>query len=102
MAEFIFMIVLGAILLLLGIFNFQGNIASIHWYNRRKVSKENQKPYCRWMGIGTGIIGISLIVAGILRLTCEREEYSYIIMAGAAIGLGSMLYAQFKYNRGLF
>ncbi len=36
---------LGAIIAALGIFNLRGNIASIHWYNRRKVTKENQLPY---------------------------------------------------------
>ena len=36
---------LGVICVLLGIFNMCGNIGTIHWYNRRKVTKENQKAY---------------------------------------------------------
>ena len=32
---------LGVIFVLLGIFNMCGNIGTIHWYNRRKVTKEN-------------------------------------------------------------
>ena len=44
---------IGAMLIALGIFNMCGNIASIHWYNRRKVTKENQKVYCFIVGLGT-------------------------------------------------
>ena len=58
---------LGAIIAVLGIFNMSGNIASIHWYNRRKVTKENQKAYCFVVGLGTLIIGASLIIAGIIQ-----------------------------------
>ena len=42
--ENISMIAIGILIILLGVFNLKGNIASIHWYNRRKVSKENQIP----------------------------------------------------------
>ena len=38
----------------------RGNIGSIHWYNRRKVTKENQLPYCRCVGLGTLIVGLSM------------------------------------------
>lgn len=42
---------IGTLLAVLGIFNLKGDIASIHWYNRRKVTKENQKTYCLCMGM---------------------------------------------------
>lgn len=100
--ESIEQLAIGTLLTVLGIFNMKGNIASIHWYNRRKVTKENQKPYCMCMGLGTLIIGVSLIAAGIIQVFSGVEVGSIFIAVGVVIGLVLMLYAQFKYNRGLF
>ena len=93
---------LGAIISSLGIFNLRGNIGSIHWYNRRKVTKENQLPYCRYMGSGTLIIGVSLIAAGFVQALATDEAAAWVIAGGVMVGLALMLYAQFKYNRGIF
>ncbi|MBQ2857635.1 MAG: helix-turn-helix transcriptional regulator [Bacteroidaceae bacterium] len=93
---------LGVILTLLGIFNIKGNIGSIHWYNRRKVKKEDQLPYCRYMGSGTLIIGVSLIAAGFVQALATDEAAAWVIAGGVMVGLALMLYAQFKYNRGIF
>lgn len=100
--ESIEQLAIGTLLTVLGIFNMKGNIASIHWYNRRKVTKENQKTYCMCMGLGTLIIGVSLIAAGIIQVFVGVEVGSIFIAVGVVIGLVLMLYAQFKYNRGLF
>ena len=100
--ESIEQLAIGTLLTVLGIFNMKGNIASIHWYNRRKVTKENQKPYCMCMGLGTLIIGVSMIAAGIIQVFAGVEVGSIFIAVGVVIGLVLMLYAQFKYNRGLF
>lgn len=93
---------LGTILTVLGIFNICGNIGSIHWYNRRKVTKENQKAYCMVVGLGTLIIGVCLIVAGIVQALIGIEPSAVIMVIGILVGLTLILYAQFKYNRGLF
>lgn len=93
---------LGIILSNLGIFNMRGNIATIHWYNRRKVSKEDQIPYCRCMGLGSLIMGVSMIVAGFLQPTTGDEGSAWIMAGGILIGLALMLYAQLKYNKGIF
>mgnify|MGYP003510426057 CR=1 FL=1 len=93
---------LGAIIAVLGIFNMSGNIASIHWYNRRKVTKENQKAYCFVVGLGTLIIGASLIIAGIIQALVSAEISSVLMVIGLVIGLVLILYGQFKYNRGIF
>ena len=93
---------LGIICVMLGIFNMCGNIGSIHWYNRRKVTKENQKAYCLVMGLGTLIIGITLIAATIVQVLVGVEQGAFVILGGVVIGFALMLYAQFKYNRGLF
>ena len=93
---------LGAILSVLGIFNMRGNIASIHWYNRRKVKKEDQKAYCLVVGLGTFIIGLCLLVAGVLQALVSIESSAFVMVGGFLVGLSLILYAQFKYNKGLF
>lgn len=96
------MLGLGIVFILLGIFNMCGNIGSIHWYNRRKVTKENQKAYCLVMGLGTLIIGVTLIAATIVQVLVGVEQGAFVILGGVVIGFALMLYAQFKYNKGLF
>ncbi len=93
---------LGAILTALGIFNMCGNIGSIHWYNRRKVTKENQKAYCMFVGLGTLVVGVGLITTGIVQALIDTEQSAVIMLGGILIGLTLILIAQFKYNRGLF
>ncbi len=100
--ENISMIAIGILLILLGVFNLKGNIASIHWYNRRKVSKENQIPYCRLHGFGSAIIGACMVVSAIVQAAGNIELGSLITLAGVIIGFALMLYAQFKYNKGIF
>ena len=41
--EYVFLIILDLCIIVLEIFNFKGNIYSIHWYNRIKVI--NKKDY---------------------------------------------------------
>lgn len=93
---------IGAIIAVLGIFNLRGNIGSIHWYNRRKVSKEDQLPYCRFVGLGTLLIGATMIIAGVVQALVSAEAGAVIILIGIIIGLVLILYAQFKYNKGIF
>ncbi len=93
---------LGIILTVLGIFNMCGNIGSIHWYNRRKVTKENQKAYCLTVGLGTLIVGVGMIVAGVIQALVGVEPSAIIMVGSLLFGLVLILYAQFKYNRGLF
>ena len=58
---------LGIICVMLGIFNMCGNIGTIHWYNRRKVTKENQKAYCMFVGLGTLIVGVAIIAGAVIQ-----------------------------------
>lgn len=93
---------LGALLTVLGIFNMKGNIASIHWYQRRRVSKEDQKPYCRLMGLGTLICGGAIFASSILQMFALIEVSAFFMGLGVLIGFSLMIYAQFKYNKGIF
>ena len=101
MTEFICMIVAGLFLIWLGINNFHGNISTIHWYQRTRVSEANRLPYGKCMGISSGFIGCSSIVTGVLQLLSMREENFYVLLIGVIIGLLIMVYAQLKYNKGI-
>lgn len=93
---------LGVVCAVLGIFNMCGNIGTIHWYNRRKVTKEDQRAYCMLVGLGTLIVGVAMIAGAVI------QAFGHIAASGSVMGVGLLigslliLYAQFKYNRGLF
>ncbi len=97
-----FMIIFGILMVSLGIMNYKGNISSIHWYNRRKLTKENEKAYGKCMGLGTIVIGSSLILTSILQMIYELELFYYILIGGIIVGIILMLYSQIKYNKGIF
>ena len=96
------MIILGLLLVVLGIFNCRGNICTIHWYNRRKVSEQDRPAYGKWMGAGTIVCGGGLIAGGIMRHFLPEHIWSIPLLAAIILGLAFMLYAQIKYNRGIF
>lgn len=96
------LIAFGIIFIVLGTFNMKGNIATIHWYNRRKVSKEDQIPYCRLVGLGTIVIGAALIASALFQAFVGTEAGAFVTVLGLVLGLVLIVYAQIKYNKGLF
>ncbi len=102
MAENISMIVLGLLIVLLGITNLKGNISSIHWYNRTRITEETKPKYAKLMGISALIMGIALTLTGILLFFVESQLVHFIGVLGCIAGVIIMLYAQFKYNKGIF
>lgn len=100
--EYIILLILGVCFIILGIVNIKGNISSIHWYNRRKITQETSKQYGKTMGIGSVIIGLSMSITAILQMIFKIETLWYIAVAGIIIGLIFMLYGQIKYNKGIF
>lgn len=100
--EYIPPLVIGLFISILGIPNIKGNISSIHWYNRRKVTEEDRPKYGKIMGIATIIIGLSISLTAILLMIFNSEFLSILVIPGVVVGLVMMFYAQFKYNHGLF
>jgi hypothetical protein len=95
------LLILGIFISVIGIVNMTGNISTIHSYNRRKVREEDVPKYGRAVGTGTLIIGVSLIAAFVTTFWSETAM-SFIVIPALVIGLGFILYAQFKYNKGIF
>ncbi len=102
MGKYLSFIIVGVVLLVLGITNYKGNISTIHWYNRRKVSNADIPKYGKCVGIGTMICGGSLLVTTLLEILLQTPVVEIVILVGFAVGLVFLLYGQFKYNKGLF
>ena len=102
MGRIIILIVLGVVIVIIGVSNIRGNISSIHWYNRRKVSEADAPKYGKCMGTGGIIIGGSLVVTALCEMVFQTEVVDYIGMIGLIIGVIIMLYGQIKYNKGIF
>ena len=97
----VILLFLGVIISVMGVVNIKGNIITIHAYNRRNVKEEDIPKYGKAVGTGTLIMGISLVLGFVASLWSE-EMITYIILIGVAVGLGFILYGQFKYNGGIF
>lgn len=97
----VILLFLGVIISVMGVVNIKGNISTIHAYNRRNVKEEDISKYGKAVGTGTLIMGISLVLGFIASLWSE-EMITYIVLIGVVVGLGFILYGQFKYNGWIF
>ncbi len=95
------MLIFGLFVSALGIVNIMGNISTIHSYNRRKVREEDIPKYGKAVGTGTLIIGASFVVGFAVSFISELILL-VIVLPATAVGLGFILYGQFKYNHGIF
>ena len=109
MATFITVLGLGILISILGIINMTGNISSLHWYHRQRVTEENRKPFGKLVGLGTLIIGLSMIVFGILFLIFEQTQLQAFVVIGVIelivsiiVGMFVSFYSMKKYNGGIF
>lgn len=99
----------GVFISVLGMINMTGNISSLHWYHRQRVTEEDRKPFGKLVGLGTLIIGIAIIIFGALLFATEKTGsgiYAVIgtveLIAFMAGGLALTFYAMIKYNKGIF
>ena len=109
MIAFITVSGLGILISVLGVINMTGNISSIHSYHRHRVTQENIKPFGKLVGLGTLLIGISMIVFGILFFIFEQTGIEALAVIAAAqlvvsliVGMLVSFYAMKKYNGGIF
>ena len=109
MTAFITTAGLGLLVSILGIINMTGNISSLHWYHRQRVTEENRKPFGKLVGLGTLIIGFAMIIFGVLFLIFEQTQLGALVIigvveliAGIVTGMIVSFYAMKKYNGGIF
>ena len=102
MGEFIIQIIIGLALIFIGIFNMKGNISMLHSYHRKRVKKEDIIPFGKKVGIGSIIIGIAIIIAGVFTILNYTHIGDVVLIMGLTMGCTIIFYAMFKYNKGIF
>ncbi len=109
MGEYIAPASLGILLSIIGVLNMTGDLRSLHWYHRQRVTDEDRKPFGRLVGGGNIIIGVSITVFSALMCVSEINGSSVlpiiaicIILLGVIAGLVLSLYGMIKYNKGIF
>lgn len=100
--DFIPLLVFGVLFIWIGFMNIKGNINTIHWYHRARIKKEDIKKYGLLVGIGTLLIGISMILTVLIQIIFDIEFFEYLIIIGLVIWFVLFIYAQIKYNKGIF
>ena len=98
-------VILGLLLILLGISNMKGNISTLHRYHRKRVKEEDRLPFGRLVGLGTIVVGTSVVINGVCTLL-EGDLFltlgTVLMTIGFAVGFALILYALFKYTKGIF
>ena len=109
MVAFIVEFLVGVICVVIGILNTKGNISLLHSYHTHRVTEENRIPFGKKIGLGTIIIGCSVILSGILSamaLIVKNNFYAIlgeiVLTTGLIAGIVIIFYALFKYNKGIF
>ena len=101
MTEIVIQICVGLLVVVVGILNMKGNISLLHSYHRKRVKEEDILPFGRIVGIGTIITGSTIVAAGIAGLFFENIV-NIILISGFVPGIGLIVYAMLKYNKGIF
>ena len=91
MGEFIIQIIIGLIIIIIGILNMKGNISLLHSYHRKRVKKEDIIPFGKKVGIGSIIIGITIILAGVFTILNYTHISKIIIFNNLLLPLETLL-----------
>lgn len=109
MKELLLPVLVGTVIIILGIQNMQGNISSLHYYHRKRVTEEDRVPFGRKVGLGSIIIGGAVILKACLQYAAEKMSVSVldtvgtvVLIAGLAAGTVLIVRAMIKYNKGVF
>lgn len=109
MADYIMPIIIGAFIIFLGIQNLRGNISTLHRYHRKRVSEQDRLPFGRMVGIGTIICGDAIILKACFEYVAMKTGNpifgvisNILLIVCLIIGFVIIIFAMFKYNKGLF
>ena len=106
MVEAVIGIIIGIACIVIGVLNMKGNIKMLHSYHINNIKEEDKIPFGRLVGIGTLVIGISLIIYGSLNVayTINQNDLfvvlsNILLVIGLIIGICICLFAIKKYNK---
>ena len=66
------------------------------------VKKEDIIPFGKKVGIGSIIIGITIILAGVFTILNYTHISNVVLSIGITMGITIIFYAMFRYNKGIF
>ncbi len=106
MEDILFLIIMGAcsaLFLYLGYLLWKKEkINVIHDYHYTKVKEKDKKAYTGIMGKAMIVIGIGIAVSGVAGAFTDWNKSGTPFGIAFVIGIGMMVFAQIKYNRGIF
>lgn len=109
MIGFVISFLVGGLCVALGISNMLGNISSVHFYHRHRVSDENKSKFGKKVGLGTAIIGGGIMIFSALSIVALYTKNNLftvigtvILVIGVIVGIALNIYAMIKYNKGIF
>jgi amino acid transporter len=105
MFELVIQIIIGLVLIIIGFSNRKGNLKLLHSYHVKNVKKEDELPFGKLIGLGSIIVGITIIVVSIFDFLTRKEftlVSNILLFSGLIPGISIILYALFKYNKGIF
>ena len=82
--------------------HFKGNVSLVHSYHKRKIKQENLMSYSKTMGVGMLICGLGCLMNLLARLFHLFILGKIGVVIGLVVGIVMMIYAQMKYNHGIF
>ena len=101
--------IIGIIICVLAVMNMRGNISTLHSYHRNRVKEEDVKPFGKLVGLGTLLIGISVILYSLLLIVFTLTNFEILVIIGnvvmtigIVVGIVISFYAMKKYNGGIF
>jgi len=101
--SFIIMSVVSVILLVCGIFVYNGHTGLVHWYHTANIKKEMLPFYAKSMGKAIIVISIIMFIFGFMFLINIPVLYSTIFFLIAFVIDFIYIYIiQIKYNGGMF
>lgn len=101
MTELIMQIAIGVFIIIVGVLNIKGNVSLLHSYHRKRVREEDIPAFGKLVGIGTIIVGFTVIAAGIIGAYASSIT-NVALAVGFVPGIAIIMYALFKYNKGIF
>lgn len=101
MAAIIFL-ALGALMLYFAVeIGMRRRIAFLHDYHYQNMKEEDITPYLHLMGVELAVVGICFVCSAVI-LSCQKVFFLPVLFGGLLPGIGVMLYAQYRYNGGIF
>ena len=102
-------ILVGGLCIAFGAVNMTGNLSTLHSYHYHRVKKRDKKTFGRLVGLGTILVGISIMTFGFFMYVYEKTHSELwvwictpLMIVGILIGMGISFYAMIKYNKGIF